>query len=106
MAKEVQVIAWCDGPHPVEKASATKETKVSIDGKAGVLDLCDNCYAVWIESLLEILQFAPKPSDDPADDIESVANRRCGDCGFVSASRAALGHHVKRHHGKSLRDYA
>src|SRR5262245_42217782 len=97
--REIEVRMWCDGPTHLEHVPAEVERVITVgDGKPVLLDLCRQCDG----DVMSIVQ-AGTPLDKAMLTAEEEENR-CPDCGFLSASRAALGQHLRARHQKGLKD--
>lgn len=108
MAREVTILRWCDNEdydlHGAERAVATTEFVVTINGRGPILlDLCTPCAEMFapVEAVMERgVPWEPSMTEDP-----EVQSRTCPECGMVSATRTALGQHLRKIHSKGLKDY-
>lgn len=117
MAKEIRVIAWCDGNHDEdEKVQADGTVTVAFGrGKPRTVDLCNPCNKELIEPVQVLFGTYGVVADGSIETglagIETRKQRKtkpnvpCPECGFQSVSRNALSSHLKGQHGKGMRDY-
>lgn len=114
MAKELQVISWCDGLHGEDEKPTPADTEhtIQLDGsRVKVLDLCLACEATLLGPLTELVANAPevgkplpraKKKKAPAgvSSTKAMPDGRtvCPLCGEVSVSRQGMGQHLKAHH--------
>lgn len=113
--KEIQVIAWCDGPHDGdEQWPATEQVTVQIDRlKAKTIDLCGSCYKEMVEPLrTTLIEFGVDPTG-ALPKVSKAAKVRAEEdthscpvagCDFTSHALQGLGLHARRKHGKALDD--
>jgi hypothetical protein len=128
------LVVWCDGDHEEDTPSAVVRTLTVDGGKPVLLDLCDVCdKAVQdVVTLMEQGVLADKaiaappthrqarvprgtnPGGKPSTTPGWVPVREDGrdrrdcvepDCGYVGATRSALGQHILQKHGGKLSDY-
>lgn len=100
--KEVTVQAWCDGHHPEGRINAPNERTMTLNGgSAVVLDLCDRC----LDSLVALYEAGGHPPTNVSRGTLPVNSTTCPECGLVSASRSALGQHLRRAHDTGIKDY-
>lgn len=109
--KQIQVIAWCDGPHDEdEQVPATEQVTVQIDRlRPRTIDLCEFCYKDMVEPLrTTLVEFGVDPTGAPPKATMPAKPKRqrttaCPLCDQVSNSRSALGQHLKRMHSTGFR---
>lgn len=110
--KHIQVIAYCDSEHHVERVRAQRERTVSVDGCDPVqLDLCESCDHIFVQ-LAELMERGipdeqakpvPKKKVRKSRDPNSGYLSTCPDCLHHSPNRAALGQHARSAHQKGLK---
>jgi hypothetical protein len=101
MAKEVQVLTWCD-LHS-EKVTATREVTINANNRAYVLDLCDE-DAEKIED--QMREWASKGTLVPLGPgrPKQDGSTTCLICNKEHPTRSALGHHVRKRHDMGIRE--
>lgn len=105
MSREVQVNLICDGPRHQERTLAVHEYTVAIDhGKPRVFAVCETCQDI-IGMLIRMMENGSDVSAGELTDIEKVDQNICPECDFQSASRQALGQHLKKMHDKGIKAY-
>jgi hypothetical protein len=115
--KEIQVIAWCDGPHDGDShVLATEQITVQIDRlKPKAIDLCESCVKELVEPLrVTLIEFGvdptgalpkvSKPAKQQAAAQEQTHSCPVAGCDFTSHALQGLGLHARRKHGKALDD--
>lgn len=100
MARELQVILWCDLCRAMnDKTPATQTFDVTISGTRRVFDVCGDHASdfVSMEAMMPYGMDPDRVDPEPEKDRPEV----CPLCEYRGPSRAALGQHVKKH-GKTL----
>jgi hypothetical protein len=129
MARELQLVTWCDGDHETD-VRATVVRTLSVDGgKPVLLDLCEPCDKA-VQDVLVLMDagvYADKalvaPGSRPPRAVRAVPDAQpepsksqradgrdrtdCVEdgCGYVAPTRSALGQHVKQKHETKLSNY-
>ena len=130
MAKEIQIIGWCDGPHET-RVRSTIERTVALDGQRPIaLDLCQDHNAAF-SAVEELLEFGepvavdsvqrrgvgrPPKSGRPASGGQAhpMVASECQFPGcnkgphggpFIAQSRTGLGAHMTRSHKIGLGEF-
>lgn len=96
MSKEIEVIAWCDGPHD-KRVRAGRDYTITMDGgKPTVIDLCDQCVTTFIEPVASMLQVGAEVKGSVAKSYG------CPVCTFASPTPQGLGKHARSAHGATV----
>ena len=102
MAREVQIITWCD--HCLaegQQVDAAEYAGLNTAGVRVLVDLCEECLATYINPALEVLdnfgRGEPKASSHRRHNTPTTGP--CPECGKEFASTQSLGMHRWRKHG-------
>lgn len=110
MAKEVRVIAYCDGEHE-HRVEADTERRETLDGEPFVLDLCHACETEFDAALSSVRKWLgrgvpvamtqqPKKKGRRPKDLTTA----CNQCDYVGATRGALGQHLHAKHNMGIKE--
>lgn len=119
MAKEIRVIAWCDGNHDEDdRVQADNSVTLAFGrGKPRTVDLCDPCNKELIHPVMELFGTYGVVGDGSIETGLGVKPKSkgglmrhapappCPECGHQAPTRSALGQHLKNQHGTGIKDY-
>lgn len=114
MTKEMQIKAWCDGPHE-HRTEATREQHISLDPKRdSTIDLCESHYMQLVAPLEAVVKengvtvASNKAGLNMPRKKTATSSRpgngpeKCNQCSHGSTTRGGLAQHLRVHHNMSL----